>query len=35
MRRNPVAGSAVIVSLILLFSYGVVGTEAIARATRG
>ena len=35
MRRNPVAGSAVIVSLMLLFSYGVVGTEAIARATRG
>ena len=35
MRRNPVAGSAVIVSLVLLFSYGVVGTEAIARATRG
>ncbi len=35
MRRNPVAGSAVIVALSLLFSYGVVGTEAIARATRG
>ena len=35
MRRNSVAGSAVIVSLVLLFSYGVVGTEAIARATRG
>jgi hypothetical protein len=35
MRRNPVAGSAVIVSLTLLFTYGVVGTEAIARATLG
>jgi hypothetical protein len=35
MRRNPLAGSAIIASLALLFTYGVVGTEAIARATRG
>ena len=35
MRRNPVAGSAVVVVLTVLFSYGVVGTEALARATRG
>nr|AIA11718.1 protein of unknown function (DUF4098) [uncultured bacterium] len=35
MRRNPIAGSAVVAALTVLFSYGVVGTEAIARATRG
>jgi hypothetical protein len=35
MRRNPVAGSAVVVVLTVLFSYGVLGTEALARATRG
>ena len=32
MRRNPVAGSAIVVALALLFG---VGAEDIARATRG